>query len=943
MAPTLDSLLRTHFSFEHFRPGQEKAISYLLNGEHTLVVMPTGSGKSLIYQLVALEKPGLTLVISPLIALMKDQVDGLDRRRISATFINSAISTTEQNLRLQKLAAGKYRIVYLAPERLRSVPFLKAVHRQSIRLLAVDEAHCLSEWGHDFRPDYLHIADTRTYLGSPLTVALTATATPRVQDDIIRLLGLPDQTARVVTGFNRSNLALQVLYTSQPQEKLHALRELLADVKQGSVIIYTGTRRDAEDIAEFAREVAHIHAEHYHAGLDINERNRIQDAFITGKLSVVVATNAFGMGIDRPDVRLVIHYNLPGSVEAYYQEAGRAGRDGLPARAVLFYAADDRALQEWFIENSKTTPEDLSKVYNSIKIPKGCQAWMTCQELSRRSGIPEVKVRVALAELERAGALEHLGDEGVRMLLQCGPWDMPAIVAAIQRGKHHLAHRKQQLDKMVMYAESNACRRSILMTHFGDSGHAEAPLCCDNCAAIPILSLSTLVCASGNHPAKDTLQSQPKLSETQRSALAILDCVRRLPRKVGCQKLAQILQGSHAQDIQNFGYDKSTYYGRFKEKSQSSIEDMIHQLSGEGYLKVIGSKYPVLSLTPRGEKALQEKADIQLNLSDLALTKRKETPIDRILDLGESRSAEVVPELVEALENPNGNIRRLAASALKKIGDKRAVEPLMKLLSKENKPQVRQYAVKALGSLRDSRAKGLLQAIAIDPNEKDYTRAAARAALTKISSNRPSQSISPTRPIPKEAPGDILAYLSHPHPRPLYGPWHSGWALDFHSSFTGKIWNRSPVGELAYRLKYQNDLTTLSELLEHTATLLAAHPELAQVDAIIPVPPSTTRPNDPVSAFVGSLAKRFNLKVLPAVLKTRQTAPQKQFHTIAQKQANVAGAFTLQKPVRNLCLLLVDDLFDSGATLKEITRLLHKAGASSVYVLTLTRTIHSDA
>jgi ATP-dependent DNA helicase RecQ len=817
MNPTLASLLQTHFGFEQFRPGQEEAINHLLSGQNTLVVMPTGSGKSLIYQLAALQKPGLTLVISPLIALMKDQVDSLNRRKISATFINSAIDTSEQNKRLQNLTAGKYRIVYLAPERLRSLAFLKAVRQQPVQLLAVDEAHCISEWGHDFRPDYLRLGEARAALGNPLTAALTATATPKVQDDIIRLLRLPAQSARVVTGFNRSNLTFQVIYTSQPKAKLNALKELLIELKKGAAIIYTGTRRDAEEIADFIRAVIHLGSEFYHAGLDTNERNRIQDAFLSGKLSVVVATNAFGMGIDRADVRLIVHYNLPGSLEAYYQEVGRAGRDGQSARAVLLYAPDDRALQEWFIETSKTSYQDLKTVYQSLNILEDRQAWLTCQELSLRTGIQDVKLKVALSELERAGALEHLADEGLRMLIRCGRWDSAAIIEANQRGEQHLAHRKLQLNKMIKYAESNTCRRKILLAHFGDSSQAEASLCCDNCVKIPIVS-PTPAAAPGSAPAGKAPQPQSVRPEPELITLVILDCVLRLTRPVGRTKIAQILNGSRAADIFELGYDKSTYYGRLIAFTQQTIIKKLDQLCDQGYLKVIGGKYPVLRLTPQGEEI------IQVN----------------------------------------------------------------------------------------------------------------RANTNKKTSHH-------THSTPPETQDEIDTFLSHPHPRPLQGPWLAGWALGFHSAFTGKAWKRSQVGDLAYRLKYQGDLTAIPQLLDCATALIASHLELAQVDSVLPVPPSTPRPVDPACAFAGALAQRFSVKVLPAIKKTRQTEPQKQFHTLAQKRANVAGAFALQAPVRNLRLLLVDDLFDSGATLEEITRLLMNAGASGVYVLTLTRTIHSDA
>jgi ATP-dependent DNA helicase RecQ len=603
MSTELVSSLQAHFGFTSFRPGQAEAIQSLLNNQHTLIVMPTGSGKSLVYQLAALHLPGVTLVISPLIALMKDQVDGLKRRGIAATFINSTLSGSEQDQRMRNLASGKYQIVYVAPERLRSTRFLNALQPQKISLLAVDEAHCISEWGHDFRPDYLHIAQFRSSLGLPLTAALTATATPQVQDDIARLLGL-SQIMRVVTGFNRSNLALEVRYISNLPSKLKALQELLANQKNGAAIIYTGTRRDAEEVAEFVSTVVGIETQHYHAGLPTEERTRIQNAFMAGKLSVIAATNAFGMGIDRADVRQVVHYAMPGSLEAYYQEAGRAGRDGLPARAVLLYFPEDRALQEWFIENSTITAEDLHLLFRTLRPASDEQKAVTLDDLSLLTGFQEVKVRVGLAELERAGVLEHLRDDGLRTWFKLNDWKNVEIQAIDDRLKQHQAHRKAhrkaQLERMVAYAESNNCRRGIILKHFGDTGSAEVEVCCDNCQAC--------------RPTPTTTTDVSLLAQSERAALIVLDTVRRLPRGVGSDKIVQILNGSKAKDILKFGYNKNTYYGRLAVFSQAEIKKIINQLLDMRYLKVIGGEYPVMHITSRGEAAIQGKESIPLKL-----------------------------------------------------------------------------------------------------------------------------------------------------------------------------------------------------------------------------------------------------------------------------------------------------------------------------------------
>ncbi len=418
----LDESLKSHFGFDRFRLGQEEAVQSILEGRHTLVVMPTGSGKSLIFQLAGLQMEGLTLVLSPLIALMKDQVDSLTRRGIPATYINSMLDSRELASRLNGMSQGKFRLVYIAPERLRSISFVNHLGRQKVALLAVDEAHCISNWGHDFRPDYLHISHFRKAIGYPLTAALTATATPHVQDDIVRLLGILDAN-RIVTGFNRPNLTFEVRYITSLADKLKMLRNLLDKKLDGSTIIYTGTRHDAEEAAEFVQRVVSVPCEYYHAGLSSMDRTRIQDEFMSGKLSMVAATNAFGMGIDRADVRQVIHYSLPGSLEAYYQEAGRAGRDGKPARAVLLYAPADRALQEWFIESSTVSSANLRLIYDVLKtVPRG-RATITLEELSRKTGMHEVKVKVGLAGLERAEGITHSGDDGTRIIFHVKDWN----------------------------------------------------------------------------------------------------------------------------------------------------------------------------------------------------------------------------------------------------------------------------------------------------------------------------------------------------------------------------------------------------------------------------------------------------------------------------------------------------------------------------------------
>ncbi|HEX8942070.1 MAG TPA: ATP-dependent DNA helicase RecQ, partial [Gemmatimonadaceae bacterium] len=317
--------LKEHFGYPAFRPGQEAAVESVLAGRDTLVVLPTGGGKSLCYQVPALMLPKLTVVISPLISLMKDQVDALAARGLPATFVNSTLTSSQISDRLARAIRGDVKLLYVAPERFDFGSTAERLRDAGVSLLAVDEAHCISEWGHDFRPSYLRIASVRERLGSPPTVALTATATPHVRTDIVSQLKL-DSPITIITGFDRKNLSYHVLPTRADVDKDDALVHLLR-TSDGLAVVYASTRKAVERITALL-ERARIPAAAYHAGLDDARRHEVQDAFMTEKVRAIVATNAFGMGIDKANVRLVIHYAMPGTLEAYYQEAGRAGRDG---------------------------------------------------------------------------------------------------------------------------------------------------------------------------------------------------------------------------------------------------------------------------------------------------------------------------------------------------------------------------------------------------------------------------------------------------------------------------------------------------------------------------------------------------------------------------------------------------------------------------------------
>jgi len=433
--PTTDDpeSLLARFGLQSFRSGQRGVIDALAAGEDCLCVMPTGGGKSLCYQLPSLAREGTTIVVSPLIALMKDQVDTLHTHGIRAKLINSSLSQGQQESVMESMARGEIDLIYVAPERLRNGKFLDAVTKADVTLLAVDEAHCVSEWGHDFRPDYSRLGGFRDrYLGGVQTIALTATATPTVRDDICDLLNLKEPRV-FVTGFARTNLIFGVESCNNDIAKRKTLVKYVRG-REGTGIIYAATRKRCEEIGEWLPEATGRKVGVYHAGLHPDDRRRVQESFMKGELSAIVATNAFGMGIDKSDIRFVVHFNIPGSLEAYYQEAGRAGRDGEMSDCLLLFAYFDRQIQEFFIENRYPSKATVKKVYEYLLSRDEDPIEMTLEQLRTAIDVRDGTEAISTSEtlLTRAGVLKRL-DAGSNQAIVRIDSDAPTMLDFLPR------------------------------------------------------------------------------------------------------------------------------------------------------------------------------------------------------------------------------------------------------------------------------------------------------------------------------------------------------------------------------------------------------------------------------------------------------------------------------------------------------------------------------
>lgn len=556
--PDLDHLLRTTFGYDRFRPLQREICEATLAGRDVFALLPTGGGKSLCFQLPALADEGLTVVVSPLIALMKDQVDALQASGVAATFLNSTLDADEARSRLRGLHRGEYRLLYAAPERLLLEGWEQNLRNWNVRRLAIDEAHCVSEWGHDFRPEYRQLAKLRAILPEAPVMALTATATERVREDIIRHLALRNPQV-FVASFNRPNLTYRVIAKDKP---LGQVIDFIRKREDESGIVYCASRATAERVADSLAGRGFA-ARAYHAGLEAATRAANQEAFLRDETRIICATIAFGMGINKPNVRWIIHHDLPKNIEGYYQETGRAGRDGLPGDCLLLFSPGDIAKQTHFLDEI-TDPQEQ---------------------------------RVA----------------------------------------------RDQLRRMVHYAEGAGCRRAALLAHFGEAFPAENCGACDNCLEPRETYDGTVV------------------------AQKFLSCLYRIARHggftVGLRHVAAVLTGADDERIRRWGHDGLSTYGIGRELDERGWSAVARELMRLGYVAVAPGEYATLELTDSGLEVLRARTPVQL-------TKPLETPTARRAPRrreGEVECDEILFARLRALRKELADERRVPAYII--LGD----------------------------------------------------------------------------------------------------------------------------------------------------------------------------------------------------------------------------------------------------------------------------------
>ncbi len=471
--------LREKFGFTSFNPGQEEVVGRVMRGEDTLAILATGAGKSLCYQLPALLLEGTTIVVSPLIALMKDQLDMLRERGVrDIVALNSTLTEDKEEAAVARIGRGEIKIVFVTPEKLEDDAFIAILKGIRVPLFVVDEAHCISQWGHDFRPAYLALGATIKTLGHPTVLALTATATPAVREDILVQLGIEGVNA-IVKGFDRPNLRYEVIRAESEAAKLRGLKDLFQNGLDGTGIIYTATIKNALDVQRYLHDQLDLPAAVYHSKLQKQDRVAVHELFMAEAIRAVVATNAFGLGIDKPNIRFVVHYDLPGSVEAYTQEAGRAGRDGDLSRCILLYRMSDTRVQNYFLTGKYPDIEDVQKVFGTLEYFGGQEDGVSLADLRKISQLPLTKLKVVLALLKKAGFIEMRARS--RYGLAPTALENRERVLNLTNYDTKKSYDQSKLAMMLQYAETRSCRRKFILNYFGEDFERQNCGACDNC------------------------------------------------------------------------------------------------------------------------------------------------------------------------------------------------------------------------------------------------------------------------------------------------------------------------------------------------------------------------------------------------------------------------------------------------------------------------------